>query len=84
MRSKQWNAFLRGENPCEVFELTQDVEEKHNIAHEHEDVIEPLVAHAEKAHQTIRPGKVYDRKLIEKDRRQAPHARNRPKTQRNQ
>jgi len=35
-----------------------------------------LIALAEQAHQPMRPGEIYDKKLTDKDHRQAPHGKN--------
>lgn len=75
VRMKNWKAYQRGKGDWELYDLVNDIEEKHNLSTDHPDILSELSAFASKAHEPIRPGKVYDRKLIEKDRRQAPHNR---------
>ena len=47
-----------------------------NVAADHPERLKKLIKLAEAAHSPIRPGEIYDRKLIDKDRLQAPHQRN--------
>ena len=75
VRMKRWKAYRRGNAPWELYDLSIDIEEKHNVAGDHPDVLERLIALAKKEHEPIKPGRVFDRTLIEKDRRQAPHRR---------
>ena len=75
VRMKQWKAYLSGQGDWELYDLSQDIEEKHNVASEHPGILQQLVGYAEDAHEPVRPGEVYDRAVIQKDRRQAPHNR---------
>jgi arylsulfatase A len=74
VRMKQWKAYKKGK-AWELYDLSNDIEEKRNLAADRPQVLKQLIAHAEVAHEQVKPGKVYDRQLIEKDRRQAPHNR---------
>lgn len=73
VRMGNWKACKRGNRDWELYDLSSDVEEKQNIAGQHPAVLKKLVTLSESSREPVRPGKVYDRKLIEKDRRQAPH-----------
>jgi len=73
VRMGDWKAYKRGNRDWELYDLSRDVEEKQNIAGQHPDVLRKLVTLSKSSRQPVRPGEVYDRKLIEKDRRQAPH-----------
>lgn len=75
VRMKQWKAYKRSGAQWELYDLSHDVEEKLDVATDHPDLLEGIKKYAQAAHEPIRPGKVYDRKVIEKDRRQAPHGR---------
>lgn len=77
VRMNQWKAYRNGNAPWELYDLSNDVQEKHNIADEHPGVLEKMTSFAHQAHEPIRPGEVFDREVIQKDRRQAPHNRNR-------
>ena len=72
---KQWKAYRGRSGEWELYDLSNDVEEKRDIAANHPDILKELTDYARDAHEPIRPGKVYDRAVIEKDRRQAPHKR---------
>ena len=76
VRMQEWKAYrAKNDKPWELYNLAKDIEEQHNVASEHPDVVNRLAAHAQAAHEPIRPGQVYDRAIIQKDRRQAPHNR---------
>jgi len=82
VRQGNWKAYFSKKTGWELYDLGGDVEEKKDVATNHPDIVKKLTSLAAAAHEPIRPGVVYDGKLIEKDRRQAPHQRNkkRPKT----
>lgn len=75
VRMNQWKAYRVGDGKWELYDLTSDVEEKHNIAAGHPDVLKQLTDYAEEAHEPVKRGEVFDRAVIQKDRRQAPHNR---------
>lgn len=75
IRQKNWKAYKGRKGDWELFDLAKDIEEKHNIAADHPERLKPLITLAKAAHEPVKPGKVFDRVLIEKDRRQAPHQR---------
>ena len=74
-RKGQWKAYRTKNKKWELYDLSADIQEKHDVAADHPDVLEELIAYSQEAHEPIRPGEVHDRELIEKDRRQAPHNR---------
>lgn len=76
VRSENWKAYQAKKGSWELYDLANDMEEKINIASKHPDVLERLVTYADESHQPVRPGTVFDRRLTEKDHRQAPHQRN--------
>jgi arylsulfatase A-like enzyme len=75
VRMNQWKAYDGGNVEWELYDLSNDIEEKHDVAGEHPGVLKQLIGYAQEAHEPIRPGKVFDRAVIQKDRRQAPHNR---------
>ncbi|MEO1615259.1 MAG: arylsulfatase [Planctomycetota bacterium] len=75
VRMDNWKAYKRGKNPWELYDLSKDPEERVDLADESTGILQQLIAKAESSHRPIRPGEVYDRVLIQKDRRQAPHRR---------
>lgn len=79
VRMQNWKAYKGKRGDWELYDLADDVEEKNDLASDHPDMLKQLVAYAAEAHEPLRPGEVFDRKIIEKDRRQAPHQRNRVK-----
>ena len=76
VRMKQWKAYRGRNGSWELYDLSQDIEEKQNVADEHPDILKRLVAQADEAHHPVRPGEIYDRQLTDKDHRQAPHKGN--------
>ncbi|MDA7916462.1 arylsulfatase [Verrucomicrobia bacterium] len=76
VRQKQWKAYKGRKGDWELYDLTKDVEEKNNIVTDHPKVIDRLIAIADAEHEQIRPGKIFDRALTDKDHSQAPHGRN--------
>ena len=75
VRMKQWKAYKGGNGKWQLYDLATDLEEKQDIAANHPEILDQLKAHAREAHEPLRPGKVFDRSIIQKDRRQAPHNR---------
>jgi arylsulfatase len=75
VRMQQWKTYRGGNGDWELYDLSNDVEEKSNIASNHPDVLKQLIAYAEEAHEPVKKGQVFDRAVIQKDRRQAPHNR---------
>ncbi len=73
VRMGNWKACKRGNRDWELYDLSLDVEEKQNIAGQHPAVLKKLVTLSESSREPVRPGEVYNRQLMEKDRRQAPH-----------
>ncbi len=79
VRMKNWKAYKAKKGEWKLFDLSQDIEEKKDLAADQPVILKKLVGIAKSSHQPIKPGVVYDRELSAKDRRQAPHSRNQPK-----
>lgn len=75
VRMNKWKAVVRGRDDWELYDLSTDIGEKRDIATGHPDTLSQIVSLALESHEPINGGEVYDRKLIDKDRRQAPHNR---------
>ncbi len=75
VRKGPWKAYHRKGQDWELYNISSDVEESQNVADQHPETLKQLAIIAAMSHQPVRGGKVYDRKLIDKDRRQAPHQR---------
>jgi hypothetical protein len=73
---KNWKAYKAKKGGWKLFDLYKDIEENEDLAKEKPEILEQLVALAVSSHQPIKPGKIYRRDLIEKDRKQAPYGRN--------
>lgn len=73
VRTKHWKAYKGRSGKWELYDLSKDVEEQHDVAINHPIILNQLIEFAKDAHEPIKPGKVYDREVIEKDRQQAPH-----------
>jgi hypothetical protein len=52
-----------------LYDLATDLGEMHNLAEQRPDVMAKLMAYAKEAHTPLSPGVVYDRALVDKDRR---------------
>ncbi|MFC1498179.1 sulfatase-like hydrolase/transferase [Verrucomicrobiota bacterium] len=64
VRMKNWKSVKpRKGKPFELYDLSKDLEEKHNIATEHPDILKKMMAYADKAHTPRRKGKVLDASL---------------------
>lgn len=80
VRKDNWKVYRsKSDGKWELYDLSQDIEENRDVAVKHPDVLQALVSLAEASHEPVMPGKVFDRKTVEKDRKQAPHNR-KPKT----
>lgn len=78
VRRRQWKLYRKKPSAVwELYDLSQDLQETKSVAGQHPEIVRQLAEVAGSSHQPIRPGEIYDRTLIEKDRRQAPHQRNR-------
>ena len=75
VRMQQWKACRGGNGDWELYDLSNDVQEKSNIAADRPDILKQLIGYAEDAHEPVKKGQVFDRAVIQKDRRQAPHNR---------
>lgn len=76
VRFGNWKAYKIRKNAWELYDLNLDVEETMNVASKNALVLEKLKGFAKEAHEPVKGGEYYDRALVEKDRLQAPHARN--------
>lgn len=75
VRMNQWKAIRGKGGDWELYDLSTDIEEKRDIATDHPEILNQLITYASESHEPVKGGEVYDRKRIEKDRRQAPHKR---------
>ena len=64
VRMKNWKAVQAGKNePFELYDLSKDVEELHNVADQHPDVLEKMKTYAKEAHAPVRAGEILDASL---------------------
>ncbi|GAB5405560.1 MAG: arylsulfatase [Aureliella sp.] len=75
VRVGDWKGYRGKKDAWELYDLSVDIEEQNNVAEEHPEIVKQIADLAAESHQPVRGGQVFDRKLIEKDRRQAPHRR---------
>ena len=69
VRQGDWKAVRPRPNaPWELYDLGRDVEEQQDLADRHADVLARLTSLAEKAHQPMEPGLVYDQSVVDRDR----------------
>ena len=73
LRQEGWKAYRNKKAAWELYNLDDDIQEQHNVATENPELLKSLVDIAKNAHEPIRPGNVFSRELIDKDRRQSPH-----------
>ena len=70
VRTDRWKAIQpRPNRPWELYDLSRDPGEQHNLADEHPDVLGKMKALAAEAHEPAREGVFHDRSIHEKDRR---------------
>jgi len=53
----------------ELYDLSKDLSEEHDVAADHPDVLEKMKAHAAEAHEPVEEGVFFDRAIHERDRR---------------
>jgi arylsulfatase A-like enzyme len=53
----------------ELYDLAKDLGETHNLAEQRPEILAKMKAYAEQAHTPLRPGDIYDKALVDKDRR---------------
>ena len=70
LRMGKWKAYRTKDKPWELYDLSSDVEEKVNVAAENPEILAKLKQAAEDSHEPIRGGKIFEKQLIDKDRRQ--------------
>lgn len=64
VRMAQWKAVkARGNDEFELYDLSRDIEERHNIASEHPDIFALMRDFAEEAHTEQRKGWYFDQSL---------------------
>ena len=74
VRMQHWKAYTNGKD-WELYDVSKDIEEKQDLSKDNPRILEQLIEISEKEHEPVRPGEIYDRDIIEKDRKQAPHKR---------
>lgn len=75
VRKSHWKAYRKGNQPWELYDLRNDIQELENVADSNASALAELAAIAEEAHTPMQGGDIYNRRLIDKDRKQAPHNR---------
>jgi len=70
VRMGNWKAVRpKPDRPWELYDLSSDISEAHDVAAEHPEIVAKLAALAEEAHEPARPGTFLDRAPHERDRR---------------
>jgi arylsulfatase A-like enzyme len=78
VRMEHWKAIRPQKNaPWELYDLSRDVSEQHNLASEQPEILKQMQAHARAAHEPVREGVFHDRADHERDR-QAKYGDTRP------
>lgn len=73
VRMSHWKAYKHKRRSWELYDLSTDLQEQHNVADANPTVLHRMVALAQAAHELARPGEILDRTLTDKDHRMAPH-----------
>ncbi len=69
VRMGHWKAVKpRGKKSWELYDLSQDIEEKHDLAAEKPEVLAKMTGFAEQAHEPARPGTFHNRAIHIKDK----------------
>ena len=70
VRMQDWKAVQPGKNrKWELYDLSRDVSEKHDLARQEPETLAKLKSLAEKAHEPVQEGVFFNREIHEKDRR---------------
>ena len=76
IRKDNWKAYRKDKDKqWELYNIDMDIEENNNISDDHPDIIEELAELAKQASIPAKSGTIFDKSLIEKDSKQAPHER---------
>ena len=69
VRMGKWKAIqTKKDNAWALYDLDQDVSEKIDVASQHPDILEKMVAHATASHQPWKAGKFHSKEMHERDR----------------
>ena len=83
VRQQDWKAVQPGKNRnWELYDLSRDISEQHDLAAEKPEVLSKLKALAEQAHEPVEEGAFFNRELHERDRRAKFGGREAPRRQR--
>ncbi|MDA8806297.1 hypothetical protein N9N55_03630 [Opitutales bacterium] len=64
LRINDWKAIRPNKNlPFELYDLSKDIEEVHDVAGQFPDIIKKVTTYAKKAHAPVRLGKVINASL---------------------
>lgn len=70
VRMQNWKAIRpKAKGAWQLFDLSEDISEKDDVASSHPDVLKKLITYAEQAHTPVREGTYEDTSLHERDRR---------------
>ncbi|MBT3278258.1 MAG: arylsulfatase [Phycisphaerales bacterium] len=67
VRKGNFKAFRPRGKSWQLFDLSNDISEKTNVAGKHPAILKEMIDFAEAAHTPIRNGKIYDETLLNKD-----------------
>ncbi|MBC8351994.1 MAG: sulfatase-like hydrolase/transferase [Planctomycetes bacterium] len=69
VRMKNWKAVRpKSDVPWELYDLSKDISEAHDVAASNSEVLQQLVKYAEQAHEPAVEGTFHDREIHERDR----------------
>ena len=74
VRDVTWRWHRKNGKDIELYDLTNDMLETKNVAAQNPSIVKKFTEFAEAAHLPLRPGEIYDRKLMDKD-----HTQTKPK-----
>lgn len=70
VRMEKWKAVRPGRNrDWELYDLSRDLSEQHNLAADHSQVLARMTSIAQRAHEPVEEGVFHNREIHEKDRR---------------
>jgi len=68
VRIGDWKAIKPGRGAdWQLYDLSSDISETTDVAAQHPDILARAIAIAQREHEPVEPGEVYDRELAEKD-----------------
>jgi arylsulfatase A-like enzyme len=71
VRWGDWKAYKSRKGDWELYDLSKDIEEQHNVAAKNQDTLAMMIKFAEESHTPHIPGKIVNKQICMKDHTKA-------------